>query len=390
MPEKPGSQRPEGSISELPTLKPPPPNPFERKGEGFALSKVSVGKYEFISPEPGRSTANQDALWENADRDGTAVTVFVGDGIGGYAGGEIASSTVRSTIARENKKFEAIQQKRNRGEGVGPGLQAEMKAMRAVLATANEDLELARHMHAEDSPALKGMGTMGTLVRMVKMKDGRSEAVIGHYGDTRAMVLYPDGHLETVTLDAHPEFLRIKNTHGEEAALHVQSVLDRLDTHREFQHLLECSFEEGKWPENAPVTKEDIAFVEQVLGNVHVHAYFEYRNFSHKAFAREDKRRTRRFEEPDIRHVLIPAGGKLILTSDGIHDNLTTQEMEAILADGDGVFVDPMLMMYAAQGKTPAERLSEAAKARALFHAYSPRSKGPDDLTAVVVEIPER
>ncbi len=365
--------------SERPTIKAPPPNPFENHERTFTVSAVSIPKSE--------ESVNQDALFEHDDQDGNGGTFLVADGMGGYAGGEIASSVVRDTVAKENWRFELIQRDRLAGKDVGPGLTAELREMRLILKMANTALLEKRKTLGKKYADMKkyaSMGTVGTLVRLVGMKDKRMEAVIGHVGDTRASVQYPDGRLETLTLDAHLVLKLLAKRMGLEVALRAQSILDELHSDDQYEGLLGLVDHPKLWPSDVKIRPEDILFLKQTLGLGSIGYYFETRNGVAEFFGKD---------EPGFRifHALVPDGSKLIITSDGC-EGLYTSEMQAIAAGAEEKEVDDLVVVSAAQsGKTPAERLAFAAEARAeegpMLHR---RSKGHDDISVIVVEIPKR
>lgn len=116
--------------------------------------------------------ANEDAIL-------VGETVFVvADGMGGAAGGHIASST---TV----ESFQALD-----GARFGDAEEAEEAMRRAIL-----DANRAVRENAEQDPRLEGMGTTVTAV----MLNG-SDLYVGHVGDSRAY-LWRDGQLRQLTHD---------------------------------------------------------------------------------------------------------------------------------------------------------------------------------------------
>lgn len=73
--------------------------------------------------------------------------------------------------------------------------------------------------------------------------------------------------------------------------------------------------------------------------------------------------------EPTIQAVILGVGDKIILTSDGVHDNLIKDEIEKVLNGGQSNL---------------AEELVQRAKTRSKENHI--RAK-PDDISAIVVEV---
>jgi len=73
----------------------------------------------------------------------------------------------------------------------------------------------------------------------------------------------------------------------------------------------------------------------------------------------------------DIKHFAVKPGDAIILTTDGVHDNLTTNEMQSLLRTTK-------------VGEDPAKALTSAASRRAKEQHF--RSK-MDDITAIVINI---
>lgn len=112
---------------------------------------------------------NEDSVWPAED--GTsedAVAVGVADGMGGHAGGEVASATALGTA-------------------MSVGGEPSMRIRAANLAVVDA---------AKQRPRLSGMGT--TLTLAILHPDGRAE--FGHVGDSRAYRLR-DGSLQQITTD---------------------------------------------------------------------------------------------------------------------------------------------------------------------------------------------
>lgn len=141
---------------------------------------------------------NEDAMWP-ADDGGTEDTlaIAIADGMGGHAGGEIASATALDTA-------------------MTVGGDPTMRVRAANLAVIDA---------ARQRPRLSGMGT--TLTLAVLDPDGDMD--LGHVGDSRAYLLR-DGTLEQITRDHSyvADLIEAGKLTPEEAETHpYRSVLTR-------------------------------------------------------------------------------------------------------------------------------------------------------------------
>lgn len=150
--------------------------------------------------DPGRvRDHNEDAVLPEADTDGTDdhLVAAIADGMGGHAGGEIASATAIATVA----------------------------AVAGDVAIRIEAANLAVLDAAAQRPRLSGMGTTLTL----GIFDGAGSLHIGHVGDSRAYLLR-GAALSQVTTDHSfvGEMLAAGRMTEEEAEAHpYRSVLTR-------------------------------------------------------------------------------------------------------------------------------------------------------------------
>ena len=141
-------------------------------------------------------TNNEDNLLVVEDRDLYAVA----DGMGGHAGGEVASLTA----------VEALKAAYNNERTADALADAMRHANRAVWSRAGED------------SSLRGMGTTMTAVALVD-EDGEEVLAVANVGDSRAYLLR-DGELDQLT-DDHSlteELVRRGELTPEEAAIHPQ------------------------------------------------------------------------------------------------------------------------------------------------------------------------
>lgn len=114
--------------------------------------------------------SNQDSVFPSAGGAGTGpLLLVVADGMGGHAGGEIASRIAIETVTEES-----------------------VASLEARIIEANERIAAA----GKDDPALTGMGTT---ISMTRISEG-GLAEIGHVGDSRVYLLR-DGVLRRMTSD---------------------------------------------------------------------------------------------------------------------------------------------------------------------------------------------
>lgn len=132
---------------------------------------------------------------------------FVADGMGGHAGGDIASALVAQHVAQLDEQF--------------TDADSAAKALNETIWAANDVLAAAVQEH----PDLAGMGTTFSGLTVVG-----DQMVIAHIGDSR-VYLVRDGHVKQVTVD-HTFVQRLVDTGRitpEEALVHPRrSVLMRV------------------------------------------------------------------------------------------------------------------------------------------------------------------
>ncbi|MGF3056576.1 PP2C family protein-serine/threonine phosphatase [Microbacterium sp. YY-01] len=150
----------------------------------------------------GRVRANnQDSGYAGAN------LFVVADGMGGHAGGDVASTIAVQRMERLDQPYTTTDEAQ--------------AALQAAATTAAEDLKIA----AKERPELSGLGT--TLSAIIMVDD---YAVIGHIGDSR-IYLYRDDELTQITAD-HTFVQRLVDTGRitpEEARYHPRrSVLMRV------------------------------------------------------------------------------------------------------------------------------------------------------------------
>jgi protein phosphatase len=262
--------------------------------------------FESVSSEK-HPERNEDAVL--SDREHGVFGVF--DGVGGHAGGEMAASLAAAVI-REGLK----------GEPTPSSVEtAILQANKAVLEKSKED------------PRLKGMATTASVVKVWQTPEGERKAYIGNVGDSR-VYLYRGRELRQLTLDDNL-FLATEARTLEEARI-LQGRLNR-------------------------VTNEEDA---RRMGFTDRNHYYRRTSVITQALGSE-----RAQIKPRTAWTGLQPGDRLLITSDGIHDNLTTAEMLGILSASPSV-----------------EALMRAAQDRSRQEEHIRHKK--DDMSAVLIEIP--
>jgi PPM family protein phosphatase len=272
-------------------------------GKGFESDSLSNASEK-------HPTRNEDALLQNSE-----LGLFgVLDGVGGEAGGEIASRLGREQIetifGRYPKKMTIEQTK---------------EALVSALVEADKKIR----EYSEDNPELSGMGSTASVVKIWEGEKGERKIVIAHAGDSRVYILRKDGTLLQITEDdSQADARAIKRAH--------EKLVD-----------------------------EKIPYSELEAEERHA---FDYRNAISKWVGMENL-------EPRLYSRDVEEGEKVLITSDGIHDNLTDKEITEILGE---------------PGKSNNERVQNligaALERSRLSRKVQPAAK-QDDMSAVFLEI---
>ena len=237
------------------------------------------------------------------------------DGMGGHQGGEAAANLARDYC------FEALKTLPQ-----DLSIKEAKESLEKILKEADQMVSEA----GQEDPSDEKRGTTASLVKICEDKELGRVAVIGNVGDSRVYIHHPGEMLEQVTVD-DSEILEVaeneKKTRLMQLKLSQVTDLSRL-----------TSTEERLFKSREKIT--------QCLG--------------HSA-------------EPKIYLKNLNPGEKIIITSDGIHDNLTHQEMSKILN-------------LIADSQQAVKTLIEAALKRS--REEHPRAK-PDDTTAVIMDFGE-
>lgn len=240
------------------------------------------------------------------------------DGLGGHAAGDLAADLAMKSIG------EAMRDSLNETDEIYK-VESEL---RKAFATAHKAILEA----AADDYAKMGMGTTAAVVKIAETREGDYSGVVAHLGDSRVFRFESSGRFEQVTRD-HGVLRALAESRDEETRIQ-----DRLD---------------------------DAERIEDIKGSGRVESFWLQRNRITAALGIED-------QAPDIEVIALSKGDMLLLTTDGIHDNLTNEEMRLILSGGGA-------------SHELAKRLSDKAAVRSRDKSHI-RAK-PDDMSVVLVRV---
>jgi serine/threonine protein phosphatase PrpC len=156
-----------------------------------------------------------------------------------------------------------------------------MLALKGVLQTA--------HREILNTDTGVDIATTATIAKFFKNVDGQPYAAVANVADSRAY-LYRNGELSFITLD--------------------------------------CGYEIFSAPEDVQKLQDTLARVVDLskLEERELYAFMRRQNVNTALGTRENP-------QISATHVLLEPGDRLVLTTDGIHDNLTIDEMKACLTD---------------------------------------------------------
>ncbi len=249
--------------------------------------------------------------------DVTSGMALVADGLGGYVGGDKASRFIRKFVGNRRNSL------------------ATNNTPMRIEQNIRETLEVAAQEIVREIPHT---GAAVTMVQLTKSM-GKIWAVFGHVGDTRAYI-ERRGTLTQITQDDGHSM-----TDGEKNKLDTvvtQKDYESLNSHRQFLFN----------------TRNEIA---QYIGsdNEGENAFQKVHTYS------------RKLEE----------GDRIILVSDGVHDNLPLTGKSGVLGIKNILERNPQ--------NTARALVEEAQRVSRLNYAETIRAK-PDDISAIVITIGER
>lgn len=269
-------------------------NTYEENANQPEAKREKGFSFSYVSEaSESHPEGNQDALLKISEKKLFGVL----DGVGGNKGGNIASNLAVLAI----EKYFAGKEEGSLEETKKQIKEALTEANSAVLKGSRENTEF------------RGMGTTASIVKIWE-QGGARKAVIGQIGDSRVYLLYPDGRLEQVTLDDGE--IKEVYKYDEKKARALQERLNNVSDPGQL--------------------------------NPEERLFYDRRNVISTMLGREKI-------NPAIHTVDIPEGAQLLITSDGIHDSKTDNEIARILkgAKGDPKAAEMLCREAIRAGKDP-------------------------------------
>ncbi len=369
------SERPKGPESRLFSLS----TLIASKEKGVRESEKKEQKKgrlvsEGFSIQRREGKANEDSFVNVLSYEERSGLFAVADGIGGDAGGAEASKTVKEIVEKYFSKMAELLRRRAAGADTAP-IEMAGALLRRSIREANARIILKR----EEMPVFRNMGTTCVAARVTRDAEGNAFGIIAHAGDSRAYAYFPDGRLETLTLDDHLSFLVTKKHHGEEAALRVQDILDNALSREQMEMMIEEVKDGNDIPDTLSFTKEDVRFLIDHMEPKWLDYYYNKRGQVFGSVGHEP--------EVKIKIVYLPPGSQLILASDGL-DGLLKKEVRLIVSRKYNQLPYDAVKEAALDSKgDTAQVLVTAAKRRQGEWKVHPHSRGQDDTTVVAVRI---
>lgn len=291
----------------------PRPSDQLSSSERLQATKIDI-QAKSIASERHREL-NEDSIFNLPEK--KALGVF--DGMGGHVAGDVASRIARDHVGKGLKVL---------SEGLS--LDQTQRFLISILKETHEKIS----QQARENPALRGMGTTASVVKIWEGPQGERKAVIGNVGDSRVYIGRSNGLVEQITLD--------DNAIRQMMARQTISLTEALALQGKLNNATDLS---KLTPQEQSLFKDRNA-ISQALGQDNI--------------------------SPRIHVVDVRVGDKIIVTSDGVHDNLTDTEISKVLAQSP-------------DNQKAVENLTEAARRRSRDAAH-PRHK-PDDMSAIIAEI---
>jgi serine/threonine protein phosphatase PrpC len=255
------------------------------------------------------------------------------DGVGGSAAGEVASQ-LAATVVKEGWKRHQKTQTYEVRTNFGPYVNLDVPAiLQELIAEAHEQIRsdgAKRRTSSNRSIWSDDQATTVALAVITQQEDDKGHMLVyAHVGDSRIYLLRGDEGLKRLTEDDSILTELVKNHElGETQALRIDQAIQ----------------------------EDDLSDIEL--------ACFQQRNGITQALGDSQSLQVHIAETP-----LLP-GDRILLCTDGIHDNLTDAEIEDILRKG--------------KRPTAARRLVEQALQRSQEDRTSLRAKA-DDMSAIVI-----
>lgn len=304
----------------------------ERLPQHVPERKEHLERFEFAGRSlPSENHPSRDEDSYIADSELGLAAVF--DGMGGHAGGELASHTAMLSIKDEIGSWDV--------DDVDADEMIPASLVQAVRRAHNAVMEAGR---VAGAPPGNEPGTTASVVKVHTFGDGRRVAYVANVGDSRVYIRHAGGELEQLSEDHD---LLSNPVHR---------------SHIEMMFNVKLSDDEVRRIRNALDRAED----KETLADGPERYVFSKRNIIASSLGNPTM-------VPDVRtwRQELATGDVLLVTSDGIHDNLTVQQIQDIVSQGDA----PEQMVQA---------LAHAAYEYA--HAGKGRAK-KDDMTAAIIKV---
>lgn len=286
--------------------------------------KIRFESAEFSIPKEGKEISEDSVLVDNGN-----MVFGVFDGIGGHSAGEIASKIAKEILEENSEAIEISNDQR----AASPQQISEKLSAKLI------DADFRIYKESTEDPTKRKMGTTASVVKLFENPEGKMFAIIANVGDSRVYMLSA-GKLKRLTKDDHT--LKAFGLPAEDIE-HLEKKLDSAKSINE-------------------------------LNDIEI-AAFRTRNTISNYLGRENGAVVRAaIIEPS-------AGDKIIITSDGIHDNLTGEEIEAIVKENLPVKNISTKLVRAAK-----DRSKELDAETGERHLRAKR----DDMSVIVIEIEPR
>ncbi|GEM_PF-1239176 len=308
----------------------PPEPPIDHSTvKDIALFDQDADSSETLQKPTVEYAAKSIASEEHPNRNEDAVLqvpenkVFgVFDGVGGSAGGDIASQTAKEYFEEQLKSLPPDE------ELIFEELE---DYMRYLVKGAHE----AIIQKAEENPQWEGMATTASVVKIWNGPQGERKIIIANAGDSRVYIQDKEGELQQATLDDAAIYEQLDDDSARELQERFSNVTDSLELSNEKERNLFA----GR------------STITQALG-FRIDESFLYTG--------------------DI--ILVD---RILITSDGVHDNLTDEEIREILVNSD-------------DNQVAVEKLIEASQVRSRESSTIENIRPkPDDMSAIVIDIPQ-
>lgn len=323
------------------------------------LEEYEAAGASLKKPKQESSRINQDAMLLD-----TATDVFgVFDGLGGAPNGDKASRSAAASVQQFFARLPATK---------------DFEVMKRWMAESLK--EASRKIHAESMGDRRE--TTASVVKLWDGPDGKRKAIIGNAGDSRVYIYRAKtGKLEQLTLDDSmmlPTSAPGANYLPKFFAETVNGKPNEL--YKDFTRFLRRTrLSEKEVFAAAPKSRAEAKALQQEVNNAdtekdfealspYAKFYFEFNHILSQSLGGDYD------VMPQINVTDVEEGDLVIVTSDGVHDNLSDQRIREIVASG-------------ASPDAIAHKLANEAQAASA--EFQTRSK-PDDITSVVIAIPKR